>query len=101
MRGYDLTERALAKWPITRDDDRKLILAVWWLQDNDFDSHFKEFFKHKAIMPETITSCRRKLQEQGKYRASKEVEEDRYNKFKEAKGTAGESVTQTINELWP
>ena len=99
MKPSDLTERALAKWSITRSDDRKLILAVWWLQDNDFDNHFKEFFKNKAIMPETITRCRRKLQEQGRYRASKEVEEDRYNKFKEAKGTAGQSVTEVVNKL--
>ncbi len=81
-------ERALKSWPATRDSDRKLMLAVWWLQDNDYDQHFKEFFKEKAIMPESITRCRRKLQEQGKYRASKEVEEDRYNKFEQVRETA-------------
>ena len=81
-------ERALKSWPATRDSDRKLMLAVWWLQDNDYDQHFKEFFKEKAIMPESITRCRRKLQEQGKYRASPEAEEDRYNKFKQMRETA-------------
>jgi len=101
MKPSELVEKALAKWPATRDDDRKLILSVWWLQDNSYESNFRRFFKHKAIMPETITRCRRKLQEQGKYRASKAVEEDRYNKFKEARGTAGQSVTDIVNELWP
>lgn len=96
-----IVEHALKQWPSTRDSDRKLILAVWWLQDNDYESHFREFFKAKAIMPETITRCRRKFQEQGKYRASEAVEEDRYNKFKEARGTAGQSVTEIVNELWP
>jgi hypothetical protein len=83
-----LVERALTAWPETRDSDRKLILAVWWLQDNDYEQHFRSFFLNKAIMPDTITRCRRKLQEQGKYPASKEVENARFNKFKAVREAA-------------
>ena len=81
-------ERAMTAWPDTRDSDRKLILAVWWLQDNDYADHFKVFFKEKAIMPESITRCRRKLQEEGKYLASKEAVEDRFNKFQRMREVA-------------
>lgn len=80
-----LVERALQQWPVTRDNDRKLIMAVWWLQNNNYEKEFKSFFQHTAIMPETITRCRRKLQEQGKYRASESVEQQRYEKFKRMK----------------
>lgn len=94
-------ERALKAWPETRDSDRKLILAVWWLQDNDYESHFKSFFNHKAIMPETITRCRRKLQEQGKYPASKKVEEERFNKFKAVREVAPMTTeAQRIMEIF-
>lgn len=81
-------ERAMTAWPDTRDSDRKLILAVWWLQDNDYDSHFKAFFKEKAIMPESITRCRRKLQEEGRYLASQQAVEDRFNKFQQMREVA-------------
>ena len=94
-------ERALKSWPETRDSDRKLILAVWWLQDNDYESHFRSFFSHKAIMPETITRCRRKLQEQGQYKASSKVEEGRYNRFKAVREVAPRTTeVERIMELF-
>lgn len=89
MQISNYVERALSTWPATRDSDRKLIIAVWWLQDNNYQDNFKEFFLHKAIMPETITRARRKLQEQGLYPASKEIENSRYNKFKDMRYTKG------------
>jgi hypothetical protein len=85
----DLVEKALQTWPATRDSDRKLILAVWWLQDNNYENDFKRFFSSKAIMPESITRCRRKLQEQGLYQASEAVIESRFNKFKEMRYSKG------------
>jgi hypothetical protein len=87
-----LTEKALQTWPETRSDDKKLILAVWWLQDNDFESHFKTFFKEKAISPETIRRQRQKYQEQGLYPATEKVQEHRYDLFKQARMTAGRSI---------
>lgn len=85
----DLVEKALKTWPETRDSDRKLIISVWWLQDNNYQENFKDFFLHKAIMPESITRCRRKMQEQGLYLASKKAEESRYNKFKDMRYSKG------------
>lgn len=94
MRIDQAVERVLKNYPATRDSDRLLILSVWWLQDNSFADrdNFIEFFKHKAYMPESITRARRKLQEDGKYLATKKVEEERYKKFKEARDSKGDSV---------
>lgn len=97
MQISSVVERALSTWPATRDSDRKLIIAVWWLQDNNYQDNFKEFFLHKAYMPESITRCRRKLQESGKYRANKQAEEDRYNKFKDMRYTRGDLHTIDSN----
>lgn len=98
MQISDLVERAMTRWPETRDSDRKLIISVWWLQDNNYQDNFKEFFLHKAIMPETITRARRKLQEQGRYPASKQAEEDRFNKFRSMRYSKGN--LQVINNTF-
>lgn len=90
MQISDYVEKALATYPATRDNDRKLIIAVWWLQDINYQDNFKEFFLHKAIMPETITRARRKIQEGGKYRPSKQAQEDRTRKFIDMKYTRGD-----------
>lgn len=87
-----LVEKALQKWPETRNSDKKLILAVWYLQNPDYELDFRNFFQNKAISPETIRRQRQKLQEQGLYRADEEVEEKRYNLFKMARATAGQTV---------
>jgi hypothetical protein len=87
-----LTEKALQLYPETRNDDKKLILAVWWLQDNEYELNFRKFFQYKAISPETIRRTRQKLQEQGLYPATEEVEEKRYDLFKQARMTAGRSI---------
>lgn len=87
-----LVEKALQQWPETRNSDKKLILAVWYLQDPDYEENFRHFFQNKALSPETIRRTRQKLQEQGKYRADEEVEEKRYDLFKMGRATAGTSV---------
>lgn len=88
----NLIEKALQEWPETRNSDKKLILAVWYLQDPDYESNFRHFFQNKAISPETIRRTRQKLQQDGKYRADEEVEEQRYSLFKMGRATAGTSV---------
>jgi len=93
-------ERALSSWPETRDSDKKLILAVWWLQDNDYEQHFRKFFKETAIMPDTITRCRRKLQENGKYSASPQVDEARFNKFRQVVMAAPVSEAEYIMNIF-
>lgn len=92
MNVYKIVEKALTEYPQTRSDDRKLILAVWWLQDNRFDDDFRDFFKTRAVMPETITRCRRKIQEGGRLLATEEVEAQRYANFVDATHTKGSTV---------
>lgn len=92
MNVYKIVEEALTDYPQTRSDDRKLILAVWWLQDNRFDDDFRDFFKTRAVMPETITRCRRKIQESGRLLATEEVEAQRYTNFVDATHTKGSTV---------
>lgn len=82
MRTAKLVEQALKTYPITRSSDRHLIAAVWFLQDKDWSHHAKDFLLKDALMPETITRHRRKLQEVGLYPPTKEVEDKRYAKFK-------------------
>jgi hypothetical protein len=91
-----LTEKALQLYPETRSDDKKLILAVWWLQDHDYELNFRKFFQYKAISPETIRRTRQKLQEQGLYPATEEVEEMRYNLFKNARYSRGATVAEEV-----
>lgn len=87
-----LIERALSNYPETRNSDRKLMLAVWFLQDPDYMRHFKEFFQDKAISPETIRRKRQKLQEDGRYPADETVNEFRYQKFQQAQLSGAESL---------
>lgn len=94
MKVEPTVERILRDYPATRDSDRKLILSVWWFQDNNFDKDFKRFFQEKAVMPETITRARRKIQERGLYQASKQVEQQRYQKYVDARYTSGATVTK-------
>jgi hypothetical protein len=94
-----LVERILREYPKTRSNDRLLIMGVWWAQDANYKDDFTNFFLNKAIMPETITRCRRKLQEQGKYEASQEVSEQRYNKFTQMRGygsTSTDAIGRTL-----
>lgn len=95
MKLNDLVERALRDYPETRSSDRKLMMIVWWYQNSEYTADFKHFFQYQALMPESITRARRKLQERGKYLPTKEVEEQRYQQFVDAKYSAGQSI---INE---
>lgn len=87
-----LIERALREYPETRNSDKKLMLAVWHLQNPNYEDNFKEFMLHKAISPETITRKRRKLQEEGKYPASEQVDNFRYTRFQQTRLNGGELV---------
>jgi hypothetical protein len=83
MSTQHLVERALKELPITRGSDRHLIVAVWHYQDPQWRLDPAKWILGKAIMPETITRHRRKLQEQGLYLPDEKVTEARYSKFKE------------------
>jgi hypothetical protein len=87
-----LTEKALQTYPETRSDDKKLILAVWYLQNPDYELDFRKFFQYKAISPETIRRTRQKLQQDGLYLPTEEVQEHRYDLFKQARMSAGATI---------
>ena len=80
-----LVRRALEDYPITRGSDRHLIVAVWHLQGIVWHDS-KQFILNDAIMPETITRIRRKLQENGLYLPNGEVTEKRYARFVAVRG---------------
>lgn len=94
MSGKKLVINALETWPETRSSDRKLMLAVWFQQNNNYQDNFKKFFLNEAIMPETITRLRRKLQEDGLYPPTKEVEQARYDKFVNMKNYGSQLLDQ-------
>ena len=80
----------------TRDNDQ-LLIALFWFIEKKNDIHklnavdfLKQFSENKMTSPETIRSCRQKLQE--------EFPELRGFSYKERKKEAQE-VTQQINEL--
>jgi len=92
----NLVEKALELYPETRSDDKKLILAVWWLQDHNYEKDFRHFFQTKAISPETIRRRRQLLQQRGQYKATETVEELRYELFKNARWSRGATVAEEI-----
>jgi hypothetical protein len=82
-------EQALKNYPETRSSDRKLVVKVWELQaGKEMNDQLKEFLIHEAIFPDSITRVRRKFQQHGKYRATKAVEEVRYEQYKHMTETA-------------
>jgi len=97
MKAKLLVEKALQTWEQTRDSDKNLILAVWWLQDNEYDKNFREFFIKKAYSPETIRRIRQKFQENGQYLPSKKIEEARYNKYVGMKGYGNQVIDEIEN----
>lgn len=90
MNVADLVEKALKERPETRSNDKKLMYLVWYLQEPEFykEENFKRFFLDRAHSPESITRCRRKLQEGGKYPAEAAVEKARAKKFREMRESA-------------
>ena len=84
-RNQRLVEKALTELPITRGSDRHLILAVWHYQNPEWRLDPAKWVLGQAIMPDTITRIRRKLQEQGKYLPEEKIVEERYSRFKEVR----------------
>lgn len=85
MVAQKLVEQALREYPRTRGNDRLLIVCVWTLQSPGWKQEPDKFIAHKAIMPETITRWRRKLQEQGRYLPDAKITEARFKKFEQVK----------------
>lgn len=69
--------------PQLANDDKRLIAAIWYLEgwkDVDLYTNLK-----KVSSPETIRRTRAKLVEEGIIKPSKEVQEFRYQEYKQAR----------------
>lgn len=77
-------ERGLSVDKKTRDNDKLLMLAVWEIEGFFLSDVQKSKFM-EVSSPETIRRMRQKLQEEGKYKASEEVGEERYNRYVETR----------------
>jgi len=84
MRVKDKVARILAQKPETRDNDKLLMLYVWQIEGlNLSESQLKKW--KEVSSPESIRRMRQKLQEDGQYLASPEVEEHRYQMYTETR----------------
>jgi hypothetical protein len=79
MKILNKVEQLLKDWPEIRDSDKKLLLGVWKTQGLVLSEEQKRIFYRSCSSAESITRARRALK--SKYPASKEVNEERYNKF--------------------
>lgn len=85
-------ERAMELWPETRNDDRKLELAVWYIEGLVLSETQKRMFRDKCSPAESITRARRKIQAQGELQADEEIREHRSRKEVQARMSFGRSV---------
>ena len=71
----------LAHYPDARSSDKLLMLLYWEIVDKiPIPKEFRTAFLRKATPPETIRRMRQKIQEQGDYLPSPEVQEARRRK---------------------
>jgi hypothetical protein len=84
MRVKDKVERVLSLKPETRDNDKLLMLYVWQIEGLNLSENQLKKWK-EVSSPESIRRMRQKMQEDGMYRASEKVEEQRYQMYVETK----------------
>lgn len=72
-------KQVLRDYPETRDSDTELVARVWEMYGLEFTPEQRRLI---TVIPKTesITRCRRKLQEQGLYKAKRQVERIRKQK---------------------
>lgn len=80
----DRVENILKVSDKARNSDRELMLIYMQKSGMELTSKQMEVFRNMPSM-ETIRRIRQKLQEQGKYPASEQVNEERYRKFKQTR----------------
>lgn len=83
MKILNVVEQLLAARQEYRDSDKKLIIAVWHIQGLRLTEEQRNILLEKCTTPETISRARRALK--ADYPASPEIDNERYNKFKEYK----------------
>ena len=79
----DTIIRLVKENPELADDDKRLIATVWWYEGWQ-DPNLYEYLK-SVSSSETIRRTRQKLVEEGVIKPSDEVQEHRYQEFKEAR----------------
>lgn len=88
---YDLILNLLKEFPAMRSSDKKLIWNVWGYLGYVHNGHIGRQSFMNAPTPETITRCRRKIQEhKPELRATVQVQ----NKRKEKEETKGNFIYQ-------
>lgn len=80
MKILEQVESILKCVPKTRDSDKELMIVFMAKSGMNLTQMQESVFRKMASM-ETIRRSRQIIQEQGKYPASPEVEQERYNKF--------------------
>lgn len=83
MKILSIVESLLKERQDFRDSDKKLLIAIWHLQGLHLTEEQREVFLNKCTTPETISRARRALK--GEYPASKVVDDERYEKYKQYK----------------
>lgn len=93
MKVYNTVEAEMAMNAENRNSDRKLILNVWEKQlGRKFPQEIREFIINDSMSTSSIIRCRAKIQSEGRYPASKEIQDFRFQNFVDAKYTAGQAL---------
>jgi hypothetical protein len=84
MRVQNKVERLLQSRQDFRDSDKKLLMAVWHIEGLQLTEDQRKIFLTKCSTAESVTRSRRKLKV--KYPPSKDIDDERYRKFKDYRG---------------
>ena len=83
MKTRDRVENILKVSKMARNSDIELLILYMQKSKMELTDRQIHILRHEMPSFETITRIRRQLQEEGKYEATQEVQEERYNKMKE------------------
>lgn len=83
MKTRDRVENILKVSKMARNSDIELLILYMQKMKMELTDKQIHILRHEMPSFETITRIRRQLQEEGKYEATQQVQEERYNKMKE------------------
>lgn len=87
-RKQKIVYEAMVKYPEVINDDRRLCLAVWHTQNNNYKENFIKFYLHEALAADYITRTGRTLRQHGYFKAKEEVDNSRFEKFNKVRQAA-------------
>ena len=93
MKTRDRVEAILKHDTASRNSDTRLLIVFMQKSGMELSDKQIEIFKNMPAA-ETITRIRRQLQEEGKYEATQQVQEARYEKMKQHQEEYGDPVAQ-------